>query len=63
MCNVGRIFFAVDFNDFGVAEGKIDTAQVGPIAAVRLVIKSASKNWIIISEVCCQNVKDLHYCF
>ena len=44
-------FFLVDFNDFGVAEGKIDTAQVGPIAAVRLVIKSASKNWIIISEV------------
>ena len=48
---VENIIFAVDFNDFGVAEGKIDTAQVGPITAVRLVIKSASKNWIIISEV------------
>lgn len=40
-----------EFNDLGIAEGKIDASQFGLIAAVRLVIKSSSKNWVIISEV------------
>ena len=40
-----------EFNDLGIAEGKIDPSQFGQIGAVRLVIKSASKNWVIISEV------------
>ncbi len=40
-----------EFNDLGIAEGKIDPSQFGQISAVRLVIKSASKNWVIISEV------------
>lgn len=43
-----------EFNDLGIAEGRIDSALFGPISAVRLVIKSASKNWVIISEVSCQ---------
>ncbi|EFX88534.1 hypothetical protein DAPPUDRAFT_310736 [Daphnia pulex] len=40
-----------EFNDLGIAEGKIDPSQFGQISAVRLVIKSASKNWVIISEI------------
>lgn len=39
-----------EFSDLGLAEGKIDSS-LNPIAAVRLVIKSASKNWVIISEI------------
>jgi len=44
-------FSSGEFNDLGIAEGKIDPSQFGQISAVRLVIKSASKNWVIISEV------------
>ena len=40
-----------EFNDLGIAEGKIDASLFGPVAAVRLIINSASKNWVIISEV------------
>lgn len=43
-------FLVGQFNDLGIAEGKIDNS-LNPIAAIRLVIKSASKNWVIISEV------------
>lgn len=45
------IYYSGEFNDLGIAEGKIDASLFGPIGAVRLVIKSASKNWVIISEV------------
>lgn len=45
------LIFLGEFNDLGTAEGKIDAALLGPIAAVRMIIKSASKNWVIISEV------------
>ena len=40
------------FDELGVAEGKLDADKLGLIRSVRLSIKSASKNWVIISEVC-----------
>ena len=44
-------FFSGEFNDLGIAEGKLDSELIGAVSSVRLVIKTSSKNWVIISEV------------
>ena len=44
-------FFKGKFNDLDVAEGKLNADRLGLVDSVRLSIKSASKNWVIISEV------------
>ena len=48
--NILNFSFSGQFNDLGLAEGKIEE-DLNPITAIRLVIKSSSKNWVIISEV------------
>jgi len=40
-----------EFNDLGIAEGKLDSELIGAVSSVRLVIKTSSKNWVIISEI------------
>lgn len=55
------LWFVGEFDDLGVAEGRFDADKYGPIAAVRLVINSSSKNWVIISEVCLYHTKQ--FCF
>ena len=39
------------FDELGVGEGSLDYERFGLLTSVRLHIKSASKNWVIISEV------------
>jgi len=40
-----------EFNDLGIAEGKLNSDLIGAVTSVRLVIKTSSKNWVIISEI------------
>jgi len=40
-----------EFNDLGIAEGKINCDLLGPLTSVRLIIKTSSTNWVIISEI------------
>jgi len=48
---IDSFFFSGEFNDLGIAEGKLDSELIGAVSSVRLVIKTSSKNWVIISEI------------
>jgi len=40
-----------EFNDLGIAEGKLNSDLIGAVTSVRLVIKTPSNNWVMISEI------------
>ena len=46
-----NIFIIGQFDDMGVAEGKIDT-KYGKVKVLRLRVHEESENWAILSEVC-----------